>query len=237
MRRRRMWILIGMVSGMVTAGLALLVMLVKHEPAFYLRAEVRSEQVRHQQAHEFMNRITDLFSRLNEHPAWSQEFTQEEINSYFQDELFRDTKLIEIPDNVQAPRVSLEPDRLRVAFRYGSGLLSTMISIDLRVWLVAKEPNVVALELCGFSAGRLPLGTRSLLDFISEAAREESIEVTWYRNGQHPVGLLRIQANQARPTFQLRRFEFQDGKLIIAGRSLTDAPAPPAKVASTTPAR
>lgn len=237
MRRRRMWYLVAMAGGLAVTSLFILTLVVKHSPAFYHRGEVAAGSARGQLAQEFLNRASDLFSRIGEGPTWSQEFSQEQINSYFQDELFQATRLIEIPDHVQAPRVALEEDRIRIAFRYGSGWFSTVISIDLRVWLAAKEPNVVALELCGFWAGGLPLGTRSLLDYISEAAREQSIDVTWYRHGPHPIGLLRLQANQARPTFQLRRFEAMPGKLVFSGKNLTDPPPAPPPAPATAAAR
>src|SRR5439155_15409796 len=131
--------------------------------------------------------------------------------------------MFELPDEVHDIRIGLDKDRLRIGFRYEGGWWSSVISVNLRVWLVAKETNVVALELCGFHAGGLPLGTQVLLDFISEAARKHNIEVTWFRHGNHPVALLHFQANQPRPTILLRQLELQPGGFMIAGSPPPDA--------------
>jgi hypothetical protein len=97
---------------------------------------------------------------------------------------------------------------------------STIVSIDLGVWLAAKEPNVVVLELKGLRAGSLPISAQSLLERISEAARSQALEVTWYRHNGNPVAVLRFQPYQNRPTFQLQRLELGQGTLLITGRSL-----------------
>ena len=94
----------------------------------------------------------------------------------------------------------------------------------------------MALELCDFRAGALPLGTRSLIDFITEAARRQNIDVTWFRHGGHPVAMLQLQANQSRSTFQLRRLEVHDGRLDIASSPTTRESAPPPGPTAALPA-
>ena len=123
--------------------------------------------------------------------------------------------------------MAFEDDRVRLGFRYGSGWYSSVVTLEFRVWLVARKPNVIALELCGFRAGALPLGTQVLLDYVTEAARRLGIEVTWFRNQGHPVALLQIQANQPRPTFQIRRLEVHAGSLLIACSPTHDQGSPP----------
>src|SRR5947209_18605172 len=137
--------------------------------------------------------------------------------------------LVEIPEDVKDIRVALEDDLIRVGFRYGEGEWNCIVSLEFRAWLVANKPNTIALELCDFRAGALPMGTRSLIDYITEAARRQYIDVTWYRRSGHPVALMRLQANQARPTFQLRRLEVTPGKFVVASSPTRGAgtPAPP----------
>src|SRR5207244_1326754 len=92
--------------------------------------------------------------------------------------------------------------------------------IDLRVWLAAKEVNVVALELQALQAGSLPVSAQSLLERIYETARQQNIDVSYYRHNGNPVALLRFQADQRTPTVQLQRLELQQGLLRISGRSI-----------------
>src|SRR5947209_8386828 len=135
--------------------------------------------------------------------------------------------LVEIPEDVKDIRVALEDDLIRVGFRYGEGEWASIVSVEFRAWLVANKPNTIALELCDFRAGALSMGTRSLIDHITEAARRQYIDVTWYRRAGHPIALLRLQANQARPTFQLRRLEVTPGKFVVASSPTREAGGPP----------
>src|SRR5262249_46802823 len=87
-----------------------------------------------------------------------------------------------------------------------------------------QETNVVALELQGLHAGSLPVGAQSFLDRVSEAARRQEIDITWYRHENNPVALLRFQANQRRPTVRLEKLELHDGLLLVGGHSMEAAP-------------
>jgi hypothetical protein len=108
----------------------------------------------------------------------------------------------------------------------------------VKLWLARAEVNVLALEIVSLQAGSLPLSTGTLLDYISEAARRENIDITWYRHEGHPVAIMRFQSDLTRPTFQFDRVELQDGRLTIAGRStdpLAAAPPPPRAVSKPGP--
>ena len=99
----------------------------------------------------------------------------------------------------------------------------SIICIDWRVWLAPREPNVVALELQGLHAGSLPISAQSLLEQISDIARRQNIDVTWYRHDGNPVALLRFQ-NDSRVGVQLHQLELSSGKLTLVGRALESLP-------------
>jgi hypothetical protein len=229
MRRRAVLCVIAIISVLlVTSGTAL-TLLVHHIPAFYTRDAVPEGTERRGLCQEFLGHSTAFLNAFGSDQSSEHEFSQEQFNSYFQEqegEAGPSARIVEIPEEVHDIRVALEHDRIRLGFRYGGGWCSTVVTIDFRVWLVARMPNVIALELCGFRAGALPLGTQVLLDYVSEAARRLGIEVTWYRSQGHPVALLQLQANQPRPTFQIRRLEVRGGRLLIAC-SPTREPGPP----------
>jgi hypothetical protein len=124
-----------------------------------------------------------------------------------------------LPEGISQPRIVIEADKVRVAFRYGSGLWSTVVSIDLRLWLVKGEPNVVALKLVGFHAGALPISAQSLLERISETCLANGIGVDWYRDEGYPVALLRFQTEQPHPTLELELIKLEAGAIHIQGRT------------------
>jgi hypothetical protein len=209
----------------IFGGLALLsgtvgLVLVRYEPSRYSQAALPAGPERVEYSQQFYSEFTQLLSDIGGERKWQATFTEQQINGYL-NEGFVQSGLSDrvLPEGISDPRVVLEQDRLRLAFRYGSGLWSTVISIDMALWVCENEPNVLALKLTGFHAGALPISAQSLLERISEAGRNNGIDVTWYRHDGHPVALLRFQADQARPTLQLRSVHLKPGVFIIQGNS------------------
>ncbi|HEX4590593.1 MAG TPA: hypothetical protein VH120_11720, partial [Gemmataceae bacterium] len=225
----------GIVLAFAGSALALLA---KHVPAFYERTTLPPGDDRDAFARDFYVRSTELFNKVGGDRPWEQQFTQEQLNGYFQAQdaaTELPAPLVEIPDDVKDIHVAFENDVIRIGFRYGEGDWSCIVSVEFRVWLVAKKTNMIALELCDFRAGALPLGTRTLIDYITEAARRQNIDVTWFRRSGHPIALLQLQANQPRPTFQLRRLEVTPGKFVVASSPTREPAAPPPIAAAPRP--
>ena len=72
--------------------------------------------------------------------------------------------------------------------KYREGFWSTVVWLELKVWLVADQTNLAAVEVCNLKAGMLPFGSQTILDKIADVARESSIDVTWYRHRAIPSG-------------------------------------------------
>jgi hypothetical protein len=178
---------------------------------------------RKQNSGAFVSEFFRFIEEIKNHrqAKWYAAFTDAQINSYFAEDFVRSrTDQVVLPKGISSPRVAIEADRIRLAFRYGKGSWSTIISIDLRVWLAKKDTNVVALELQGLHAGSLPISAQSLLDGISEACQRNSIDVKWYRHNGNPVALLRFQSDSPRPLVQLLKIDLRKGLLMIACRSI-----------------
>jgi hypothetical protein len=229
MRRRPLLRLIAVTLLLLVTVAGTLAALVRYEPAFYRENALPDGPRRTEQAREFHVTRQNMIN-AREEVGWCAEFTQEMINSYLQEEGGSEFPLFDLPDGVSAPRVALDTDRIRFGFRYGSGWWSTVVSVDLKVWLVDKEPNVIALELCGFSAGALPLGTHTLLEFVSEKVEDLklNIKVSPFRYDGHPVLLLYFQHDQPRPTLRLQRLECLPGKFGFTARNNTETLSPAA---------
>lgn len=209
----------------VAGTLLVLGILLRHEPAFYRRSAVAPGMARKKHSDDFLKQVSALVSDMSDVREWSAQLTCEQINSFFEED-FRKPGVEDdiLPADINDPRVDIETDRLRLGFRYGKGLWSTIVTIDLRVWVAKNEPNVVGLELQGMHAGALPINAQSLLEHVSEAARRKNIEVNWYRHEGNPVAILRFQNRRSRATVQLQQLELHPGKLMIQGRSLDSIP-------------
>jgi hypothetical protein len=226
MRRKSLILTGGLLLLLLGGTAAALVVLVRHEPSFYADVAVAPGKERTDLSRAFQAKFFTLLSAIKgSAPKWAATFTQDQINSYFEEDFLRSgIARLSLPDDICAPRVKMEQDRIRLAFQYGRPPWNSIISIDFRVWLAPKEPNVIALELQGVHAGSLPISSQSLLEKVSEIARRQNIEVTWYRHNGNPVALLHFVSTKPRPTVVLQNLVLQDGALTLGGVSTDQRP-------------
>jgi hypothetical protein len=227
MSRRSVLMALAAIVATAIGGAIVLVLLVRHEPAQYAGAPMPEEPAeRQERSQEFTKRLIGLINAINADHEWDEQFSDEQINSYLDDEFIRsgvDRRLL--PEGISRPRVIFGNDTIRLAFRYGSGVWSTVVSIDLRAWVPKCEPNVVALELIGFHAGALPISAQSLLERVAEVGRQSNIDIAWYRTNGHPVALLRFGADQPRTTVLLDTVKLQPGLLAVKGHAIDSTSA------------
>ena len=206
---------------------AVLALMIAHEPDFYRRAAIPPGEQRQKWSRECLGAGVTLISHIKEAKTWGARFTQEQINSYLEEEFLGQTPADRalFPEGIRDLRVAIEEDRIRVGFRYGGKRWSTIVSLDLRVWLAKGDPNVVALEVQGMRLGSLPITTQSVLERFSDAIqrRQENgygsnpIEMTWYRHNGKPVALLRFSSSRKDPSVQLLHLKMQPGAISISG--------------------
>jgi hypothetical protein len=197
------------------------VFLIRHEPAFYKRCALPEGPQFDLWANEFdQGVINGAGSGILSEWKWHVEFNENQINAF----LASPGLLLKYfpnenpwPPGVSQPRVNLGNDRIRLGFRYGRGRFSTVISVEMRVWLSGQEPNVMAFEILSMYAGAVPISAQSLLEHMGDSARQQKIDVSFYRFNKHPVLLLRFQADRTTPTFQLRQFKTEQGTVHIGG--------------------
>lgn len=230
MSRKSLLLAVGLLVLLLGGGVAAGYLLVRHEPDFYRNSAAGAGPERQQMSNQFQTEFWHFVETvINNEPEWQHEFTEVKINSFF-DEDFRRAGSVEknLPEGISGPRVAFRPDRIRLAFRYGKGFWSTVVSADLRIGLAARGPNVMVIEILGLRAGALPISAQAFMDRVSEAVRRYDIDVLWYRHNGNPVALLSFQAGRRYPTVQLRQLELHQGRIVIRGRSVDEPPARPA---------
>src|SRR5579871_1919449 len=222
MSRRTLLLALAILCCLLSGVGAALWMLVRYEPRVYLLAAVPPGETRKLLSSKCQQELSKLHSWViyEGDQVWSASFTDSEINSYLA-EHFVQCRLDKqfLPEGISQPRIIIESDKIRIAFRYGSGLWSTVVSIDLRVWLLKGEPNVVALKLVGFHAGALPISAQSLLESMTQTCQENGIGVDWYRDDGYPVALIRFQNEQPHPTLELELIKMEQGAIHIQGHT------------------
>jgi hypothetical protein len=225
-RRRQLLVALGLLLLLLAGAGGVLGYMLKREPAFYAAAARPADYDTREKASRVLTRIQELKNDIRSHGEWGETFTADDLNCFFAEMMTDGGSFAGVlPRNFHDPRIAIEGDRLKLGLRYGKGLWSTVVSVELRVWLVADEVNLMGMEVCGLRAGRLGISAQSILDAIEELARSSGIDVTWYRHGRNPVGLFKFFPDQPRPVSQVLTLEVSDGKIIIAGQTITDAGA------------
>jgi hypothetical protein len=214
----------GMLLSVAIVALVVIGVLLHHVPNFY-RMGVEPpgpERLKHSRecATAFQNIGMGIRNRY-EDEDWGGVFSTSQVNGYLQEDFIKGMGGDEnLPDGFHDLRVSFELDRIRLGARYGTGFWSTVVSIDLKIWLVENETNLMGLEIVSLRAGGLPVSPQIVLNRITEAARRANIDVKWYHLKGNPVAILKLQADLRYPTIQLRELRIQQGQLIIRGRPI-----------------
>jgi hypothetical protein len=230
MSRRSFFLAIGIALVLIGGTSATIFLLVRHEPASYRLAAVPPGPDRREQSQEFYSEISPIVSIFDTGSvpeidrAWDIHLTDKQVNSFLS-EGFRTSKLDErlLPEGVSDPRVNFEPNRVRLAFRVGKGLWSSVISIDFNLWLT-QETNAIALKLLGLQAGSLPIGAQALLDDLTKMLEHNGIQVDWYRDDDAPVAVLRFSADTREPTMQLQYVKVEKGSIRLRGKPVDSIP-------------
>ncbi len=223
-RRRPVLIAVGLLVAISGSVFAIVGSLIKREPEFYTQAACQADYDAREKASRLLTRVQDLKNDIRTKGEWGEIFTAEELNCFFAEMMTEKGNFTGLlPKGFHSPRVAIEADRLLLGFRCGEGFWSTVVWIELRVWLVADETNLMAVEVCDLRAGQLSVGAQSVLDAIAETARGSNIDVTWYRHNGNPVGLFRFFPDQPRPASQVLTLEVREGRIVVAGRSLADS--------------
>lgn len=227
MQKRKLSWLCGVTILIVGGGLTVLGVLVKHEPSFYLAKELPPSDERKAASNAFLRDFGQMILSMQQQ-AWHCDITETQLNSFFEEKFMEWGEGESLRKmGITSPRVCFEQDSMRFAFRYGRGWFSSVISYELKVWLVPKEPNVIAVEVIRARAGGLPISSRAILQQLSDYAQNQNFKVTLYRNESNPVAVIELQQYQPQSSKVLTSLQVQSEKLTIQGKTLEHALAPP----------
>ncbi len=223
MSKRKLYWLSATTVLLLTGALTALGAAAKHEPSFYRLGQIPASEGRKDLSSQFVRSFGQMLANRKQE-TWDCVVTQAEINSFFE-EIFDQMGEMEglRKLGISAPNVTLEENRVRLAFRYGSGVFSTVISYELEIWLVPKEPNVVAVKFLSARAGALPISNRSILQKLSEFAQKQNYRVSLYRHEGHSVAVIDLRSDPQHPASILTMLKVEGQKLFLRGKTLENA--------------
>jgi hypothetical protein len=229
----------------------------RYEPHFYRNRAIESGADRKQRSSKFANDFAQMLLNAKGQDGWHLHLKEAEINSFLQEDLVNFGEADNLRRlGISDPRIAFEDGCIRFGFRYGTGFWSTVVSYDLHLWTVPKEPNVLVVEIRSRRFGALPVSAQTVVtDLVKLAERHNvevrgaqkdnggkknviadlpllsNIDVTPYRYEGNPVALVRFQADQAHPTAYLKCLHIRPGELCIGGTmDLGGHPRPSGKV-------
>lgn len=226
---RKLLVLCGIAAIGLAGGLAALGAVVKHEPNFYRQTQLPSGEGRKQLALTCFSKFKQMDADVAaKELKWGCDVSEVEMNSFFA-EIFAERGESEglRKLGISSPNVVLDDSHVRLAFRYGTGWFSTVISYDLKVWLVPKEPNMIAVEFLSARAGALPISSQSILQQLCEVAKKQEYKVSLYRHEGNSVAVIQLRPNENHPSWLLTALQMSPNKLSIRGRTLDHALPPP----------
>jgi hypothetical protein len=170
---------------------------------------------------EFEREVLELHNDTGREGQWQAVFSDREVNAWLAVDLVQNHPRALPPDLID-PRVRIGADRLQVACRYQGERLETVVSIEADAYLTDK-PNQLAVRICGFRAGVIPLPLKQLMDRVTDAARKGGVQLVWSQQDGDPVALLQVPAeHQQFPGRELclETLELRDGEIFLAGRTV-----------------
>ena len=214
MARRKLFVVSGIAIIALMVGLTALGAVVKHEPFFYLQSQAQESENRRQNALGCVSKFTQMAEdRKAKKETWGCTVSETELNSFFQEMFTHQGEAENLRKfGISAPAVVLEDGQFRIAFRYDTGWFDTVVSYRVKVWLVPKEPNVIAVEFLNARAGGLPITSQALMHQLCEAARKLDYKVTLYRHEGNAVAVVQLYPNETHPSSLLTSFADQAGE-------------------------
>src|ERR1043165_8176335 len=106
------------------------IVLLKHEPSFYRGALTPRGNRAKEDSQKFVGQVANLITSFKEGKGdWGCNLTEQEINSFFEEDFIAlgEAEALRKHD-IHEPRLVLEDNKLRVAFRYGSGFLDVVFT-------------------------------------------------------------------------------------------------------------
>jgi len=215
MRCKRMIILSSITAIAVVVGATGAYWAVWQEPDFYAQAMQDPDDPveQKQQAKQFVQRTMRLVDDIRHANQWSEEFSQEQVNSWLAEDLHHKYDDI-VPRGVNDPRVQFLPDIVQIGFRYQRSDWQGVVSLNVKPCVPGD--NQLALEIESVRAGLLPIPLDLVIEGVLKRFRKRGWNVEWKQANGNDVLLIAIDHSSAQPQ-RLQSVQVTKGGLRIAG--------------------
>lgn len=185
-------------------------------PDFYRAAlDERPDPIQRQkQARHFEQRTMRLVEEMQYSRSWSQEFSEEQVNSWLAEELPQRFDAW-IPPGVSEPRVHFTSGAIHLAFRYRDSYWNTVISAELKPKVTAQ--NRLSIEFVRAHAGGFPVPMHDVLIELSRMLEAADWPHYWVEQNGNQVIVVELEHDgMHRPA--LESLQVEEGRLSVSGR-------------------
>jgi hypothetical protein len=212
------------IAAYVTCGLLFFLVLAvgglyiasQHVPQFYEEALNVDEQTQRRASDEMLQRLATLKNDTRKVGTWQSLFSAQQINGWLAVDLVENHPDA-LPKALEQPRVAIEPNRVLVGCRFHRGKLSSVLSLEVDVYLV--EPNVFAVRIYRARAGALPVPLTEVLEEVERAVHRQKWKLEWRKSEGDPVAVIRVPPRQdgSGKAVHLEKLELRDGEIFLGG--------------------
>ncbi len=230
---RKNMILFGILSAMLAIGCASsLYWALVQSPDFYEEAlaEQTDPVVQQEAAKRFVQRTLQLVDEIRHSKTWSEEFTEQQVNSWLAVELhqkFSDW----VPSGVSDPRVKFDDEQIHIAFHFEQKKWDGIVSLQLKPWVT--EPNRLAIQIKSIRAGLVPIPLDEVLHKIANRFETDQRRFEWRQVDGTDVVIVDLNATHDDVPI-LQAVEVMDGAFRLSGNRTLSSEAMDSEIARLT---
>ena len=206
---------------LVAAATWLIYASAQKEPEFYQAALSLSEQAQAEQGDEFEKQVIEVQNNARIQRQWQAVFTEAQINGWLASG-FPVKFPNSLPRNVSDPRVGIETDVLRIAFRFNSTRIKGIVQAELDAFCT-EIPGQIAVRIKQVRSGLVPIPVNSIADRLSVALRRLGARVEWTEIDRDPVVLIALPPDKVRianKRITIEAIQLLERKLVLMGKSV-----------------
>jgi hypothetical protein len=199
------------------AGAGYMLWTVQQVPEFYRQAaaQVADPDERAAAAAEFANKIETLQVSVRQSAEWSETFSQDEINSWLEQEAQRNPEIL--PDGVHRPLIVVEDGRFQLGVEVNWEDWRGIISLEAVA--TATGPREIQFRLLHVRLGRLDIAMDEVRNRVKpqiEANQSEEYRATWVDTPDGPVIQVEL-TNEESAHLGLSAIKLSQGRLTVQG--------------------
>lgn len=185
-------------------------------PGFYRRAlqDASDPEMRRREAKRFVQRSLRLVEKMQNQDAWSEEFTQQQINGWLAEKLSENSARL-LPPDFEEPRIRLDNGALHVGCRVQRDEWEGVVSLRVRPWV--PRGNQLAFEIQSVKAGLLPIPLDRVLRELPRRSEADDWHMEWHRLNGNDVLIVHLDSLN-REEHVLEAVQLTDGAVRLAGR-------------------